>query len=86
MMVVAINECFVANGIRKEGDKFDYNGPPNRHLKPLDDAPWPAEHEQVKATSVQPKPVKPDKSPMAAKEEPRKTRGRKPNEPSGFFG
>jgi hypothetical protein len=28
--------CFVANSIRKAGDEFEYNGPENTNLEPLD--------------------------------------------------
>ena len=28
--------CFVDNGLRKEGDVFEYNGPPNGNLTVLD--------------------------------------------------
>lgn len=27
--------CFIANNLRKEGEVFEYNGPPNHHVEPV---------------------------------------------------
>lgn len=27
--------CFVENGLRNEGDVFEYNGPPNTNIEPV---------------------------------------------------
>jgi hypothetical protein len=42
MKVRANRVCFVDNGLRQEGDVFEYNGPPNGCVDPID-APKPAE-------------------------------------------
>ena len=34
--VKASVQCFVDNSLRNEGDVFEYNGPPSRHLELLD--------------------------------------------------
>lgn len=37
--VRAIRVCFVDNGLRQEGDVFEYNGPKNTNLEYLDGEP-----------------------------------------------
>lgn len=37
-MYRAINLCFVNNSIRKPGEEFEYNGPENTNLEPLEGA------------------------------------------------
>lgn len=32
----ALVKCFVDNSLREEGDVFEYNGPANPNLEPLD--------------------------------------------------
>lgn len=32
----ALVRCFVDNGLRNEGDVFNYDGPPLRYLEPVD--------------------------------------------------
>jgi hypothetical protein len=39
MRVKALTTVFVDNGLRVEGDEFEYNGPPNHHLECLDGDP-----------------------------------------------
>ena len=47
--------CFVDNGLRQEGDVFDYNGPKNTNLEYLDGGPveseGAAEAEEAPATA-----------------------------------
>jgi hypothetical protein len=43
-MYRAIKLCFVCQALRKEGETFEYNGPENTNLEPLD-APKPAAKE-----------------------------------------
>jgi hypothetical protein len=62
--VKAINTCFVDNSLRNEGDTFEYNGPPNRHLVEIKSngevvavAPVPTPKAKAKAAGTwQPKP------------------------------
>jgi len=42
-MYRAIRLCFVDASLRKEGDVFEYNGPENHHLEPLEPAKPKAE-------------------------------------------
>lgn len=46
MKVRANRVCFVDNGLRQEGDVFEYNGPPNECVDPVD-APKPAASHDV---------------------------------------
>lgn len=39
-MYRAKTKCFVGNSLRREGDTFEYNGPENTNLEPLE-APKP---------------------------------------------
>ena len=43
--VRANRTCFVDNGLRQEGDVFEYNGPPNACLSPLAPASAPTSDE-----------------------------------------
>ena len=36
MRVRVINTCTIGNDYHKEGEEFEYDGPPNKHLLPLD--------------------------------------------------
>lgn len=40
--------CFVANGMREEGVVFDYEGPENTNLEPVDKPAKDAEPEKAK--------------------------------------
>ena len=37
--VRALRKCFVENGLREEGDVFEYSGPKNTNVEYLDGAP-----------------------------------------------
>jgi hypothetical protein len=44
--------CFVENGLRQEGDVFQYNGPPNGNLEYLDGAPVVADIPETRVEQV----------------------------------
>lgn len=45
--VRALRVCFVANGLRQEGDVFEYDGPRNTNLEYLDGEPAAVEAESI---------------------------------------
>jgi hypothetical protein len=58
MQVRANRVCFVDNGLRQEGDVFEYNGPPNKCLDALGPAkaPEPTVQDDVpEVTTVRPR-------------------------------
>ena len=56
-MVRTATKVFVANSLREEGEVFDYDGPPNKYLVPL----------EVPAESPPPSPSMPDAPPAVEK-------------------
>jgi hypothetical protein len=62
MKVRARTVVFVGNALRQEGDVFDYDGPDNRHLEPLEQ-PVEVEPELVAEPVVQQGPVVAEEAP-----------------------
>jgi len=56
--------CFVDNGLRNPGDVFEYNGPANGNVEPIDAPREPEQHEVVPV--VRPKRGRPAKTTVTA--------------------
>jgi hypothetical protein len=64
MKVRALVTCFIDNGLRKEGEVFEYNGPANGNVEPLDAPREPEQPEVVPV--VRPKRGRPAKTTVTA--------------------